>query len=411
MILEQVKSGRIVTEQEAQRLIDHEREYVLELVRLDPVTVARYTEHRFRHILRFLRALGMLRDFFWRVDFTEKGSPHLHGLGWLDKAPMFVSPTIYVPASASSESSEDIEREQARRDTDHRASLRQCVQFIDEHITCERPENPLGLVDQPNNPVSRLSPAVPIHYQVHRHKANCRHTPRAPGWPENTILCSYGFPWPILDETMILEPFTKEEIALDLVSHPSVSTIVATAAATELDPDEEVNNAPPHSVSSARRRLRAPPRRIAAYLRIRKLLEEIAARNLARDDWRHLKKQRMQMEANGGVLPVSRQQPIAPLTLRAFLQRLDMSMADYILALRASIDRTTVFLKRNSDSIMINAYNKLIFPNWRGNMDLQFVLNSTGLAAYLTSYILKSTAVMQTVINDAIRNFAQGKYY
>lgn len=58
------------------------------------------------------------------------------------------------------------------------------------------------------------------------------------------------------------------------------------------------------------------------------------------------------------------------------LDKLDMSLEDYNLALRASINTPTVFHRRTCHEIMVNPYNKSILLKHQANMDIQFVLNS-----------------------------------
>ena len=87
--------------------------------------------------------------------------------------------------------------------------------------------------------------------------------------------------------------------------------------------------------------------------------------------------------------------------LSDFLESLDISFDDYILALRASINTPTVFHKRTSEEIMINPYNKPTLLRHKANMDLQFVLNSYGVACYLTSYLMKSHGLMNQVLKCA----------
>ena len=63
-----------------------------ELIRKDPVTCARNFEHLFRLFLyTFLRSkqmpIGEIEDFFYRVEFQQRGSPHVHALFWVKDAP------------------------------------------------------------------------------------------------------------------------------------------------------------------------------------------------------------------------------------------------------------------------------------------------------------------------------------
>ncbi|XP_061168811.1 uncharacterized protein LOC133178060 [Saccostrea echinata] len=63
-----------------------------EVLRCNPVTVARMFEHRFQifHrevILSPCEPIGRVVDFFQRVEFQQRGSPHMHCLYWVANAP------------------------------------------------------------------------------------------------------------------------------------------------------------------------------------------------------------------------------------------------------------------------------------------------------------------------------------
>ena len=62
------------------------------LVQKDPVTCSRYFDHRVQEFLNtILRSdyepIGKLRDVFYRVEFQQRGSPHIHMLVWTENAP------------------------------------------------------------------------------------------------------------------------------------------------------------------------------------------------------------------------------------------------------------------------------------------------------------------------------------
>ncbi|XP_061185136.1 uncharacterized protein LOC133193183 [Saccostrea echinata] len=63
-----------------------------DVLRSNPVTVARMFEHRFQifHkevILSPAEPIGKVVDFFQRVEFQQRGSPHMHCLYWVENAP------------------------------------------------------------------------------------------------------------------------------------------------------------------------------------------------------------------------------------------------------------------------------------------------------------------------------------
>ncbi|XP_078340715.1 uncharacterized protein LOC111117892 [Crassostrea virginica] len=63
-----------------------------EILRSNPVTVARMFEHRFHIFQRNVimspaKPIGNIIDFFVRVEFQQRGSPHMHCLYWVENAP------------------------------------------------------------------------------------------------------------------------------------------------------------------------------------------------------------------------------------------------------------------------------------------------------------------------------------
>ena len=102
----------------------------------DPITVARYFENRMHALLKFTFAEGgvfsdePVRDYFWRVDFQNRGSPHVHCLVWLKNAPIY-------PECKPDNETDRIAYDKKRHE---------CTKFIDKYITVERPKN--GLISE-----------------------------------------------------------------------------------------------------------------------------------------------------------------------------------------------------------------------------------------------------------------------
>ena len=34
-----------------------------------------------------VKPIGEIKDYFWRVEFQQRGSPHIHSLWWVEDAP------------------------------------------------------------------------------------------------------------------------------------------------------------------------------------------------------------------------------------------------------------------------------------------------------------------------------------
>ena len=130
------------------------------LIQSDPVTFARDFDYQFNQFLRhFLMSgaapLGKIADWFYRVEYQQRGSPHIHMLIWLESAPV-----VY-----GCDDDEDV------------------TSFIDEIITCRKPDNDPEL-------------QFLVNRQINRHCQTCRKKSKAE--------CRFNFPQPPMKSTRIL---------------------------------------------------------------------------------------------------------------------------------------------------------------------------------------------------------------
>jgi hypothetical protein len=91
-----------------------------------------------------------------------------------------------------------------------------------------------------------------------------------------------------------------------------------------------------------------------------------------------------------------------------FLKSLQMTETEYELAIRTSLKRNAVFLKRSTNAIFINPYNMKILKTWRANMDIQFVLDQFACAQYVVSYIGKSSRGVSKLLRKANEEVKKG---
>lgn len=132
------------------------------LIKMDPITCARYFEHRVHVLIHqvLLKSpnspLGEIVDYFYRVEFQQRGSPHIHMLAWVKSAP-----------SLDNNSMEEI------------------VTFVDKHVTCKNDQTMPDLVN----------------YQTHRHARTCQ--------KKGKDICRFNFPLPPMKETCILLPLEE----------------------------------------------------------------------------------------------------------------------------------------------------------------------------------------------------------
>ena len=136
-----------------------------ELIQKDPVTCARNFEHMVQlFIHNFIKSscqpIGEVVDFFYRVEFQQRGSPHIHGLFWIKNAPEY-----------GRDCDEDI------------------IKFVDSYISCKADSDDLGEL---------------VNLQRHKHSKTCKKKGRA--------ICRFNFPSPPMPRTMILEPLSETDV-------------------------------------------------------------------------------------------------------------------------------------------------------------------------------------------------------
>ena len=153
--LSKLVNGKNITLEEARTLNWHEK---CTLIKSDPVTCARYFDYRVQAFIKNVLKhpslpIGDIVDFFYRVEFQQRGSPHIHMLVWVKGAPVHGSCLDSV-----------------------------LVAFIDKYVTCRKDE----------------SIPVLINYQTHRHAGTCR--------KKGKDVCRFNFPLFPMPETTILYP-------------------------------------------------------------------------------------------------------------------------------------------------------------------------------------------------------------
>ena len=159
-MLAKLNDGIDYSEKELENLNWQEK---TKLVQKDPVTCSRYFDHRVQEFLNTVlksscEPIGKLLDYFYRVEFQQRGSPHIHMLVWIENAPTL---------ETNSET--------------------EIVQFVDKYLTCntenEKTANLVGL-------------------QSHKHSRTCR--------KKGKPICRFGFPLPPLPRTMLLYPLEED---------------------------------------------------------------------------------------------------------------------------------------------------------------------------------------------------------
>uniref|UniRef100_A0A3B3C0I1 ATP-dependent DNA helicase n=1 Tax=Oryzias melastigma TaxID=30732 RepID=A0A3B3C0I1_ORYME len=147
-----------------------------DILRSNPVTTMRMFEKRVEALFRDLilsaaQILGRVIDFFFRVEYQNRGSPHIHCLLWVDGAPVF--------------------------DKDDDQTV---CSFISKYISAQLP-----------NPTTQPE----LYKTVKEVQTHSRNHPKAcfkyPGAD-----CRFGFPKPPSDQTMITRPDENSEDSLEV---------------------------------------------------------------------------------------------------------------------------------------------------------------------------------------------------
>ena len=166
--------GRIVDKKEYtdKEIFEMSKEEKQRLILADPITCARHFNHR-THILfkEFFNSPNSpfdIKEFFYRVEFQNRGSPHLHCLIWVKDAP-----TLII-------------------DEEGRSNQGEVENYVDKFISCSKFLNvPVLTLDEQQQLIAR---------QMHRHTRTC---------PKKNKVCRFNFPKPPMDKTTILKPLEK----------------------------------------------------------------------------------------------------------------------------------------------------------------------------------------------------------
>ena len=155
-------SGRNLTEEQVDLLTDEERR---DFMASNPVVTARHFAHRFQCLVKEVikgsgKPIGEVINFFWRIEFQLRGTPHVHSLWWIKDAP----------------------------DLDTKAGSQSAPEFIDRYISVQFPDEGCGK-DELRSTIIRV--------QQHKHTTTCQKTCK------KKKECRFDFPRPLSCETRL----------------------------------------------------------------------------------------------------------------------------------------------------------------------------------------------------------------
>ncbi|XP_053405183.1 uncharacterized protein LOC128558914 [Mercenaria mercenaria] len=138
-------------------------EQKVKLIQKDPVTCSRYFDHRVQQFIKLVlksthNPLGVISDYFYRVEFQQRGSPHIHMIAWVQNSPKY-----------------------------NECSVSEITAYVDQYLKSS----------SDNADMTDL-----IQLQIHQHSRSCK--------KKDVRKCRFGFPLPPLPETMVLEPLESD---------------------------------------------------------------------------------------------------------------------------------------------------------------------------------------------------------
>ena len=137
------------------------------LIQCDPVTCVRFFDQRVQTFINVIlkgphNPHGEIQEFFYRVEFQHRGSPHIHMPMWVKKAPEY---------------------------DNEQNSDKEVTEFVDSHVSCD------------SNVSTEEKNLVDL--QKHKHSRTCRKNGKAQ--------CRFSYPQPPTSPSQILRPYEGED--------------------------------------------------------------------------------------------------------------------------------------------------------------------------------------------------------
>ncbi|XP_060573123.1 uncharacterized protein LOC132731041 [Ruditapes philippinarum] len=139
-------------------------EQKIKMIQSDPVTCSRFFDHRVQEFINTVlksdhNPLGKVTDYFYRVEFQQHGSPHIHMIVWVENAP--------------------------KLNVD---SIEEIAAYVDQYLKCSINNEFVGAL---------------VDIQIHKHSRTCR--------KKQDQICRFGYPLPPLQKTMVLFPLENDK--------------------------------------------------------------------------------------------------------------------------------------------------------------------------------------------------------
>ncbi|XP_071486145.1 uncharacterized protein [Diadema antillarum] len=152
------------------------------LLKSNPVTVARMFDKRFHAFLNKVilceaQPIGKIIDYFYRIEFQQRGSPHTHCLFWVENAPNL-----------------GIDKDET------------VIDFVDKYISCNIP------CEDEDEELNEIVKNVQLHSK--KHSKSCK---------KKGTTCRFNFPRQPSEKTFIVKPDDNPEFTEE--AHDILSTV------------------------------------------------------------------------------------------------------------------------------------------------------------------------------------------
>jgi len=190
----QILARQYGTNYSQQQVKDMDWETKTKWIRTNPVTVARLFDYRVQLFFKMLKSspiLGVIEHYYYRVEFQQRGSPHIHCVLWAKDAPKLPEAT----------------------DND-------ITQFVDKYISCKI-----------SNDDDELSQLV-VSLQKHTHNKTCRKSGKQ---------CRFNFPRPPSKTTLICRVESSTEIPDKQKNKDILSSVKKVLSDDKTPPDADLD--------------------------------------------------------------------------------------------------------------------------------------------------------------------------
>ena len=323
-------------------------------------------------------------SYFYRIEFQQRGAPHLHSLLWLKNKNGHDAPNFWSEAGVQSTSRDECETEMLQKDKE---KLEKVHNFIDllistssDDISCQNHNSNFQDIDCVE---CKILKEKVKKYQTHQHTFTCSKKGRTLTIKEteghgrfdgqlkgvelsNIQVCRFRFPKFPLDETKVVRGISKDE-------------------------DEE-----------ALKVKKADLNKIVKFL-IRQTYTEKKIDDLC--SWKRLK----QLDFWQFLFEVGMFKGDKSFNEYSEKDR-KKAKARYLDAISASVQGSAiVVLKRNVEDIFVNGYNSKLMRLHRANHDIQLCIDQYSCAQYICGYLTKNESGMSKLLKAVDEEYNDGK--